>query len=90
VARRSWRSGDAVADGDGLVAALAALEDPRYDLGVETEAWSRSVTEWDRFEQCGVFVDPSAGEPIAACEVVSIDQFWRLARAVVEGLRLVA
>jgi hypothetical protein len=62
----------------------------RGNFGVEAQSWSRSVAEWDRAEQRSVFVDPFAGEPEAPCELFGIDQFWRLARAVVEGLRLVA
>jgi len=70
--------------------APAALEDFRYDLGVETQAWSRPVAERDRFEPSSVFIDPSAGEPKPPCELVGIDQFWRLARAIIDGIRFVA
>jgi hypothetical protein len=33
------------------------------DLEVEAQAWSWSVTELDRAELGGVFVDPRASEP---------------------------
>ena len=61
--------------------AAPCLQRLRCDLRVEAQAWAWPVAERDRAELVCVFVDPCAGDPELAGELVGVDEAGgRLAR----------